>query len=233
MVLSRNLTNRVNWILDNILPPVLRDSPVLMVPLFYLFFRKKYRAYLEFKVRAVSLTAAEYSGYYKYLADTFVDRDTDLARESVALILQSLRGSSVLDIGCGRGYLSGLMGMDERRFVVAADLVISGRSLRPGNVRFIGADLERLPFQDRSFDTVVSAHTLEHVLNFDVALAELRRVTRQRLIVIVPKQREYKYTFDLHLQYFPYEHSLRNVMKRPDAHIEVAGNDLFYWEDRG
>ena len=48
------------------------------------------------------------------------------------------------------------------------------------------ADVERLPFDDKSFDTTLCDHTLEHVRNFEKAVAELVRVTRRQLLVIVP-----------------------------------------------
>ncbi len=80
---------------------------------------------------------------------------------------------------------------------------------------------------------MISTHTLEHVLNAEAALAELRRVARRRLILVVPRQRPYRFTFDLHLNYFPYAWSLRNFLANPHARIEVIDNDLFAVEDLG
>lgn len=62
--------------------------------------------------------------------------------------------------------------------------------------------MTELPYGNRVFDTVVCAHTLEHMKDYKKALAELRRVCSRRLMMIVPKQREYQYTFDLHLHFF-------------------------------
>jgi hypothetical protein len=59
-------------------------------------------------------------------------------------------------------------------------------------------------------------------------------VTKKRLIVVVPKQRPYKYTFDLHLHFFPYEHSLRTIMGPNHGAVfcKDVGGDLFYVEDK-
>jgi hypothetical protein len=42
-----------------------------------------------------------------------------------------------------------------------------------------------------------------HVQDAHAALEELRCVAKRRLIVVLPKQRPYRYTFDLHLRFFP------------------------------
>ena len=102
------------------------------------------------------------------------------------------------------------------------------------HINFQEANMERLPFADESFDTVVSTHTLEHVKNLPAAMHELRRVTRTRLILVTPKQRPYKYTFDLHLNFFPYPHSLVQAVGHSigQSSCRVAGGDLFYMESR-
>ena len=48
------------------------------------------------------------------------------------------------------------------------------------------ADVERLPFADRTFDIVLCCETLEHVPNPVGALNELARVCRGRLFVTIP-----------------------------------------------
>ena len=102
---------------------------------------------------------------------------------------------AVLDAGCGRGYLSRLLAADGLK-VTATDIAPAAGA---GKYFAVAADIESLPFAAQSFDTVISTHTLEHVLNAEAALAELRRVARRRLILVVPRQRPYRFTFDLHL----------------------------------
>ena len=43
--------------------------------------------------------------------------------------------------------------------------------------------------------------------SFARRLSELRRVARRRLILVVPQEREYRFTFNPHLHFFPYPHS--------------------------
>src|SRR4029077_5826717 len=93
------------------------------------------------------------------------------------------------------------------------------------------ANIETLPFADKSFDTTLCAHTLEHVRDFDKAVGELVRVTRQRLLVIVPCQRYYRYTIDYHLHFFPEPEQLVLRMKLPGYHCEKVTGDLCYYAD--
>jgi ubiquinone/menaquinone biosynthesis C-methylase UbiE len=48
-------------------------------------------------------------------------------------------------------------------------------------------------------------HTLEQVKNIDQALREIRRVCKKRQMIVVPCEKKYRCTFDLHIHFFPYE----------------------------
>lgn len=63
------------------------------------------------------------------------------------------------------------------------------------------------------------------------AYEELRRVCKRKLIIIVPCQREYHYTMDFHVQFFPYTHSLLQFTGNNNAICKKVGNDLFYEEE--
>jgi SAM-dependent methyltransferase len=107
----------------------------------------------------------------------------------VEMLNKYVFGSKVLDAGCGGGgfvdYLTrtghDAVGVDN--FEDFLQLATKNRLLG----RFIKADLtERLPFDDKVFDTTICFDVLEHV-DDGVAIAELARVTQRRLIVTVPR----------------------------------------------
>jgi 2-polyprenyl-3-methyl-5-hydroxy-6-metoxy-1,4-benzoquinol methylase len=100
---------------------------------------------------------------------------------------------TVLDVGCNHGYASCVMALaaDE---VTALDtdpaVLVSARNLaRQCGIRgvsFAIGDAYRLPFDDRSFDTVTLLEILEHLERPHAAVGEALRVARQRVIITVP-----------------------------------------------
>lgn len=93
-------------------------------------------------------------------------------------------GDTILDVGCANGvYVKRLL--EENREVTGIDLLHFPQwAGLPG--RFVLADATRLPHASDRFDTIISFETLEHVPDYQAALAEYRRVCRKNIIVSVP-----------------------------------------------
>lgn len=231
MKLTRETALRFHYVFDQLLPPFVRDCRWLMAIPMRLLFRHRADIYLDFKETAYRMSEEEFCRVYENVAEVDIERDTNLNRASIDKILAHVRGPNVLEVGCGKGYLLGLLA---KRFQMSAcDIVVSPElvAVHPG-VRFQQANVEALPFSDKQFDTVVCTHTLEHVRNLSKAVAELRRVARQ-VILVVPRQRPYRYTFDLHLNFFPYHYSLIAALGKGGTEVicENAGGDIFYVEN--
>ncbi len=157
--------------------------------------------------------------------------ETDLNRVCFERIVESFSGKRILEVGCGRGLLASALAQNND--VTACDIAISDAARRIAErVTFVPASADALPFPDHSFDVVVSTHTLEHVQDLPSCLRELRRVGREHLVIVVPRQRPYRYTFSLHSQFFPYEWSLRSAFGDPvgSTTVERLG-DWFYQEE--
>ncbi len=229
MRLSRNFTNIFNWILDNVIPPFLRDSRIVMTPFFMLLFRKKYHRFMDFKENVLNLDSNGVIEYYEELSSYHINRKTDLNKKSINFILNNIEGQRVLDISCGKGFLANEIVKKHNVNVVGVDFIISEEMKTSKNPEFIESFIENIPFPDNHFDTVISTHTLEHVVNIHEAINELRRVTKNKLIIVVPKQRNYKFTFDLHLHFFPYKHSVLSLMNNKGSCVCLQ-NDWVYYE---
>lgn len=122
------------------------------------------------------------------------------------------RGKRVLEVGCG----TGLVLTRIRQFADSA----RGIDLSPGmleTARARGLDVVEgnataLPFDDESFDVTCAFKVLAHIPDLDLALREMRRVTRRGGVVIAEL-------------YNP--SSLRGLVKRfgPAGHIAEAANE--------
>ena len=235
MNLSSELTIKIKYILDNYCFPFLRDSYFFMLLPMYLCFSKKYKQVMEFKAKAPYMSAEEYAEIYAETAPFHLSRPTDLNRECVEKILKDVTGGSALDIGCGRCFLLKKIGETHKIELTGLDLVLSETSdTDTNNFKIVNGTAESIPLEDKSIDTVICTHVLEHVIDLKLAISEIRRVAKRRIIIVVPCERPYKYTFSLHLRFFPYIHSfLLEMMPFNKGKIicEKVGGDIYYLED--
>jgi len=231
MKLSRRQALLIHYILDQWVPPAIRDTNWFMMPMFHVLFGGKASIFSNWKELAPSMSKDQFIQSYRDVEDVLIDRVTSLNEKCIMRIKDSILGETVLEVGSGNGYLAGILSACAQ--VTGVDIIVSPevRAAHP-QVRFEQGDMEDLPFPDHSFDTVVSTHTLEHVQNLPASMKELRRVARRRLILVTPRQRPYRYTFDLHLNFFPYPHSLRQAAGQGPGRSEcsVVGGDLFFME---
>lgn len=94
------------------------------------------------------------------------------------------RTAKLLDFGCGAGErVDQFRRMGYQAF--GCDIMLPGRPVEPlrgmiegGVVGQIAASPYRIPFADASFDVVFSVTVFEHVMDYDTALAEIRRVLK-------------------------------------------------------
>lgn len=230
--MKRETVNVIRTVLEEVLPPFVRDSRAMRW-----LFRRHWGPLVDdiehFRERIPFVTAEEYRAIYERMPR--VQDETDNSQACLERIVGAIEGDTVLDVGCGTGYL--LDWLKQRRpalKLTGSDFIIEeGTRTRHPDIRFVEGHVERLPFEDDAFDTVICTHVLEHILEFRKALVELRRVAKKRLIIVVPREREYRFTFNPHLHFFPYPHSfLRYLTPIPERHvIEGVGRDIFYFED--
>ncbi len=111
-------------------------------------------------------------------------------KQAVLSALEPLEGTRILEIACGTGRFSSILaahGGDVVGLDISAAMLSQGRERArsadlPGNVEFIRGDAARLPFPDDYFDAVLAMRFFHLIPNPDRYLAEIRRVTSDRLV---------------------------------------------------
>lgn len=109
-----------------------------------------------------------------------------------------VEGLEVLDAACGEGYGSAILSQAAAA-VTGVDLSEAaiehaGRRYEASGLEFKQANCLDLPFEDDSFDCVVSFETLEHLEGHDELLAGFRRVLRPNgfLLISTPDKAVYR-----------------------------------------
>lgn len=131
-------------------------------------------------------------------------------------------GDSFLDVGCGNG---------QYVFRMADDYQTAGLDLQSypswaqDAERFRVGDASALPYENASFDTVVSFETLEHVPDPDAVLQEFHRVCRRNIIFSVPNCELPAELSASRLTYFHYtDKSHVNFFTRESLRARVEAN---------
>jgi SAM-dependent methyltransferase len=142
-------------------------------------------------------------------------------------------GRRVLDVACGEGYGSALLGRYAAHVAgvdIAADAIAHARARyrTQRNVEFREADCAALPFADASFDVVVSFETIEHVAAQQPFVAEVRRVLAPHGLFVLscPNKTEYSDKRGLENEFHVrelYRDELAALLAAPFPHVAWYG----------
>ena len=97
-----------------------------------------------------------------------------------------LSGRTVLDIGCSTGFITHELhraGASVTGLDIDEPGLERARQRFGGEVQFLAADGEKLPWPDESVDAVVFNQIYEHVVDPDAVMAEIRRVLKPAGVV--------------------------------------------------
>jgi ubiquinone/menaquinone biosynthesis C-methylase UbiE len=224
--MNRNQSNAIRFVLEELLPPILRDTR-FMRWLGDAATQGAVSRFARFRQTAPFLTQDDYVSLYQSFAN--VHGASDNSAECLARIATSIVGDSVCDVGCGRGFLLQYLRKCHPEISLTGVDIVPPDLPKADNITIVGSPIEDLPFPGQSFDTVISTHCLEHILDIRKAVVELRRIARKRLIIVVPQEREGLYTFNPHFHFFSYKETfLRMLVDVPTGHV---CQNIFYFED--
>jgi SAM-dependent methyltransferase len=110
-------------------------------------------------------------------------RELGLVKRALALE----PGNALLDVGCGTGYFTRGLAGEQYGPVVGLDIelrwVAYARQRDDGRRRWVVGDAQRLPFPDHRFDRVMSITALCFVADERLAVREMVRVARRRVVL--------------------------------------------------
>jgi ubiquinone/menaquinone biosynthesis C-methylase UbiE len=112
----------------------------------------------------------------------------DFVAAAEAVRLTGKTDDTILEVGCGSGYYSEILShlLKRRGRYVGVDYspaMISLAQRHYPSSPFVVGDATALPFADRAFETVLNGVSLMHVLRYEAAIAESRRVARRWCIL--------------------------------------------------
>ena len=100
--MRREMTNRIRFVLEDIVPPVLRDSGLFKAAA-SMAWGNHVADLARFRERAAFLSDEEYEALYR--KHPRVHEDTDNSDACIASNTADIVGASAMDVGCGTGAL--------------------------------------------------------------------------------------------------------------------------------
>jgi methionine biosynthesis protein MetW len=121
-----------------------------------------------------------WTGIFKDGPDRYYMIMEDKIKKVVSL-LEEFRGGQILDIGCGDGYITDVIGKAvgaEMHGIDIGEAPIRMAVSRGIKVKNMNIDGKRLPYKDNSFDAVFCGDIIEHVFDTEMLLENVHRILR-------------------------------------------------------
>jgi SAM-dependent methyltransferase len=230
--MKRENTNQIRFILEEILPPILRDSFIFKLIVSKIY--RKDRTHEKLKSEILTISKKEYEKYYENMPQ--IHNNSDLSEICIDEILKNIRFNNIIDIGCGNGFLlQKIRDKNKNIKLTGTEIIINPeikKRFKSNRIKLLKKSIENINQIKKKYDTVICSHVLEHVLDINLAYLNLKKICKKRLIIIVPRERPYEHTFNGHLHFFPYKWSLINTIRPKNKFtIKDLKRDFIYIEN--
>lgn len=166
-----------------------------------MFFHLRMLILIEARVKEKSFSVFENTNknFYKKILDydwvkandIFSGPETFFHRLRVSILMRLLgkldKKEKILDAGCGTGLFLRKLPPGSYGIDISMTALVKAKNYAP-NAKIFLSDIEKMPFKNNFFDTILCTEVLEHLPNPDKALEEIRRVLKKngRFIGSVP-----------------------------------------------
>ena len=117
---------------------------------------------------------------YKYIAKSYNELHKEEQIKKLEIIKKNIRIiPPLLDVGCGTGISTNYFNVVSIGIDNSEEMI---KQSKEGNL--IYGDAEKLPFPDKSFNTVISLTAFHNFKNMEKALLEIKRVSKNNNIAI-------------------------------------------------
>jgi Methylase involved in ubiquinone/menaquinone biosynthesis len=175
----------------------------------------------------------------QHLAQRLIGYRTSLTKYLASLDLKIASDSLVLDAGCGTGLATLALhsaGYRPRKtfaldlsfnsLTVAREQFVNDRTARAAEIEEVQGNLLSLPFEDESFDVILTCGALEYV-PLDDGMQELARVLKPNGMMILIPVRPSPISAVLEIIYNFKTHSIREIRRISGRYFNFVSNHKF------
>lgn len=131
-----------------------------------------------------------FSKIYDYINPIFYSKKM---REKVVEMAEIDENSLVLEVGCGTGYTTlGIANKTPQDRIFCVDLTLEQikKAKKKLSANFFLGDAENLPFKNKTFDSSISAGSIEYWPNPSKGISEMSRVTKSggKVVILAPRK---------------------------------------------
>jgi ubiquinone/menaquinone biosynthesis C-methylase UbiE len=121
--------------------------------------------------------------YYDQISEGYDELHKEEQLKKVKIIIKELniKDEKVLDIGCGTAFYSNL-------FKNYTGIDNSKGMLKQSKAKVILGDAENLPFEDKSFDIVISITAVQNFKDVEKAIKEIKRIAKNKIAISILKK---------------------------------------------